>query len=140
MRGAALQNPANDASRGAVLKREVMFLWTLPAGELAAPADAAGGGFDESAKGDSEDAGDRAVVRGTIDALLLQDDALHVIDYKTDQAEMIESRLPVYIRQVRCYARAAAAILKRPVTGGTLVFLTARRLETVEVGPVEGCG
>ncbi len=137
MRNAARRKPADDESQGAVLKREVMFLWTLPAGELSAPADAVAGGFAELAGGGSEDIGDRVVVRGTIDALLLRNNALHVLDYKTDRAEMIESRLPVYIRQVRYYARAAAAILRRPATGGTLVFLTARRLESVEVGQME---
>ncbi len=74
---------------------------------------------------------DRPLVRGIIDALLIEPAGLHVIDYKTDEPTLIAERLPVYRRQVQYYGRAAAAILQRPVIGGTLVLLSARCCETV---------
>ena len=81
--------------------------------------------------GGAEVPADRPLVRGIIDALLIEPAGLHVIDYKTDDPTLISERLPAYRRQVQYYGRAAAAILQRPVIGSTLVLLSARRCETI---------
>jgi ATP-dependent helicase/nuclease subunit A len=69
------------------------------------------------------------VVQGVIDMLVQTLNGLVVIDFKTDRVEgdALAERAGVYRGQVSLYADAAVAILKRPVAGKWLYFLTARQ-------------
>lgn len=85
---------------------------------------------NDAAKGREElpDGSDYVVVQGTIDALVVGDAGLEVIDYKTDRVspEGIGALLEHYTGQVSWYAFAAETILRRPVTRARVVFLHAR--------------
>jgi ATP-dependent helicase/nuclease subunit A len=121
MREITMKKTAGD--KGVEIFREQVFLWSLPPDKNA----------DENENVASFDRTDQVLVRGAIDVLLLDGNAVHIIDYKTDVPAMIESRLPAYHKQVQYYARAAAGILHRPITSATLVFLSVRRCEIVDL-------
>ncbi|NNM84244.1 MAG: UvrD-helicase domain-containing protein [Phycisphaerales bacterium] len=116
------------------LLRELPFLWSVPVTEL---------GADDPTGVDLSNPADRPLVRGVIDVLLLEDgppNAIgpsarqgHIIDYKTDAPEYVDARLEMYQRQLCYYARAVREILNIPITGGSLIFLTARHVQAVQV-------
>jgi len=58
-----------------------------------------------------------------------------LIDFKTDavSGRQVKERAQTYAAQMRLYARALERIYKRPVTRAALYFLTARRLEQIEL-------
>ncbi len=126
---------AKQATQEYQVRRELSFLWSVPAVEVAralGPIEPNAGQMDWSLKISvlaQESTEDHTLIRGTMDALLIEPDGVEIIDYKTDAAEFIASRLPAYQRQVRYYARAASAILNRPVRKTALIFFSARRIE-----------
>ncbi len=79
--------------------------------------------------------GDRVLVRGIVDGIIVGGDSLDIIDFKTDAIEPTEAaeRARDYAPQVTLYARAMARLWRRPVRACHLVFLTAR--EIVRVTP-----
>ncbi|HHY34307.1 MAG TPA: helicase-exonuclease AddAB subunit AddA [Firmicutes bacterium] len=101
------------------VKREVPFTLRLPADLFSkSPANSVGG-FDGS---------DYVVVQGTIDALVMGDEGIEIIDYKTDRVSREDTGALVerYTSQVSWYAFAAETILQRPVSRARVVFLQAR--------------
>ncbi|MBE3519218.1 MAG: helicase-exonuclease AddAB subunit AddA [Firmicutes bacterium] len=101
------------------VKREVPFTLRLPAALFSkSPPDSTG----------TLDGSDYVVVQGTIDVLVVGDEGLEIIDYKTDRAsrESTDALVELYTPQVSWYALAAETILRRPVTRARLVFLQAR--------------
>jgi ATP-dependent helicase/nuclease subunit A len=80
----------------------------------------------------SGDPRDRVMVRGRVDAILIEDEGLQVIDYKTDRVSVdtVDARAEFYAAQIDAYAEALARITHRPVRASTLVFLTPRLLRT----------
>ena len=132
--GKRMRQAAIKSSRNHQLLRELSFLWSLPAMQAA--------DMNPAAQAGSSDAGilrrnaadsptgclDIMLIRGTIDALLIEPDALEIIDYKTDASAFIPSRLSAYQQQVHYYARATADILKMPVHRTSLVFFSSRQI------------
>ncbi len=88
---------------------------------------------------------DRVLVRGIIDGVLPASDGLEIIDFKTDAIgpEAATDRAKRYRSQLELYAGAAARLWRRPARTCRLVFLSARRIVTWQVGAVsqisEGC-
>lgn len=82
-------------------------------------------------------AGDYRLVRGILDGVLVEQDALEVVDYKTDAigADGIQQRSDFYRPQVTLYAKAVARMWRRPVRNCWLVFLTPRQV--IEITPRE---
>lgn len=107
------------ASPGAILHRELAFIELGPAG----PAGSVEGGIVNAAE-------DRVLVRGIVDLALEEDEAIELVDYKTDRvaAEAVPRRATEYAPQVSSYARAMAKVFRKPVTACHLVFLSARRV------------
>ncbi|MGC9258500.1 MAG: UvrD-helicase domain-containing protein [Phycisphaerae bacterium] len=133
--GQRLQVAAVKATKEHQLRRELSFLWSIPAAQAARAIDPTQQSAESAdslfAPGRLTQGAttDQTLIRGTIDALLIEPDGVEVIDYKTDAAEFIELRLPAYQRQVGYYAGAASAILHRPVRQTALIFFAARRIE-----------
>lgn len=105
---------------GDAFRREVMFLSTEPAET-----------FDRTLP---EPGDGPVVVRGIVDGLLLCDDALELIEYKTDRIspDEADARAKQYALQVRLYTRAMARSWRRPVRRSWLVFLHPRSLVELE--------
>ncbi len=76
---------------------------------------------------------DAVIVRGIVDALVVTEAALELIDYKTDalpdEAALAE-RVALYSHQLAYYAAALQSIYARPVRSATLIFLSKRRIVT----------
>ncbi|HSW10443.1 MAG TPA: helicase-exonuclease AddAB subunit AddA [Bacillota bacterium] len=104
-------------------RREVPFTLALPAAEV----------YPDMPR--EQAAGERVLVQGVIDLILEEPDGLLILDFKTDRvvAGTEAAAAGSHSFQVRMYARAAAALLGRPVTGTFLHFLAANL--TVEVPP-----
>jgi ATP-dependent helicase/nuclease subunit A len=83
--------------------------------------------------GDSLDPMDRIMVRGRIDALVVDGGGLVVVDYKTDRVttETIEPRVEFYRAQVQSYRDAIANIAELPVRSVYLAFLTPHELRVL---------
>lgn len=81
-------------------------------------------------------ADDRVLVRGRLDALVVEADALTIVDYKTDRIEPtdVAARAAFYAPQLRAYADAVSRLLGRRVTRAVAVFLTPRAIVDVAVG------
>lgn len=74
------------------------------------------------------------MMQGTVDAILIEDEQIAIIDYKTDRGnEDLDTLAARYARQVSAYAIALERAWKRPVSQGWLYF-TARS-EAVCVWP-----
>ncbi|HHY38829.1 MAG TPA: helicase-exonuclease AddAB subunit AddA [Clostridia bacterium] len=73
--------------------------------------------------------GEIIVVQGVIDCLLVSDDGITLIDYKTDRvsAEDISAVIEKYRVQLQLYSRAVERILCRPVTEKYLYFFSLGR-------------
>ncbi len=132
MRKAAAHNRTDHQ-----ILRELSFLWSIPAAEAAQKSPAANPGMVNSTKEGTPgasgiDSSERILIRGTIDALLIEPDQIEIIDYKTDAATFIAARLPAYRQQVNYYAHAAEHILKKPVRRTSLVFFSARQIQCGE--------
>jgi ATP-dependent helicase/nuclease subunit A len=82
----------------------------------------------------SDDPADQVMIRGRIDALLVDESGrLTVVDYKTDRVdtEAVAARAAFYAPQVRLYRRAMERLTPRAVEAVHLVFLGARRVVTL---------
>lgn len=82
---------------------------------------------------DEGDASDQQMVRGRIDALLVEDDGLTLIDYKTDRVtgDTIAKRVAFYQGQIDAYRDNIARLTHRKIKAAYLVFLTARTIQAV---------
>ncbi len=82
----------------------------------------------------SDDPRDAMLVRGMVDALRVSEEALELLDYKTDRvpAERIGERAALYRSQILAYTRAVETVYQKPVTNAWLVFLHPRELVLVE--------
>ncbi len=76
------------------------------------------------------DASDRILVRGVVDGILDDGDALEIVDYKTDRIadDQVETRSRLYVRQLGLYASAAEAVFGLSVRKAHLAFLTPRKM------------
>ena len=105
------------------VRREVPFTLAMPAAEVYPDIPIV------------QAAGERVLVQGIIDLILEEADGLVILDFKTDR--VIPGTEPAladrYSSQVRLYARAAATLLDRPVSGTFLYFLASGL--TIEVPP-----
>ncbi len=66
------------------------------------------------------------VLQGIVDMIIPTEDGLVIVDFKTDRVseDTINERAEQYTEQLRSYGRAASEILKQPVAGAWLYFLT----------------
>lgn len=132
--GTRMRQAAIQSSRSHQLLRELNFLWSLPARQAvginptAPPSLSLDTIMAPVATKPHTTGLDIMLIRGTIDGLLIEPDFLEIIDYKTDAASFIPSRLPAYQQQVRYYASAAAEILKKPVHQTSLIFFSTRQI------------
>jgi len=105
---------------GADYRREFRYLATEPVSSIActvaAPTD------------------DRVLVRGIVDGILVGNDGLEVVDFKTDaiHAEHLAERVEHYRGQVVLYSQAMTKLWRRPVQRCWLVFLTARQVMALD--------
>ncbi len=74
---------------------------------------------------DTEAAGERVMLQGVADCLILEPDGLTVVDFKTDRVSSGREaeRAAVYYGQLRAYAMAIGCIFNRPVRRCVLYFL-----------------
>lgn len=97
------------------VKREVAFTLGLPAGEV----------YPDLGPEETE----KVIVQGIIDCLLLEEDGIVLVDYKTDRVR--EEDLPRvvagYRHQLELYARAVEAIYAQPVKEKYLYFFQLGR-------------
>jgi ATP-dependent helicase/nuclease subunit A len=110
-----------DAKRA---KREVAVY-------LAAAAEGAEGSVDPL---------DQVMIRGRLDALVIDDDSVTIVDYKTDAVSEahVPERAESYRAQLATYARAVERITGKPVKGALLAFLTPRVIWRLPLSPVLG--
>jgi ATP-dependent helicase/nuclease subunit A len=101
-------------SAGKAYRREFRFVTTEPA-QFFDPA------VDEAS-------GDRVLVRGIADGVLVGEDEIELIDFKTDAIGDgdLDSRVAYYKPQMVMYARAISRLWRLPVRAASLVFLTPR--------------
>ena len=85
--------------------------------------------YAEPADG-STDPLDQTMVRGRLDAALVEDGGLTLVDYKTDRvtADTVAQRAAFYRPQIDIYRTQLQRLTKRPVTAAYLVFLSAERI------------
>ncbi len=116
--GRLTQTPAHQ------VLREWPFTLGLPLDELSAY------GFNAP---ESDLVNEQIIVQGIADLVIATDQGLHLVDFKTDRitAAQLPQRTEGYAQQLALYARAAQAILKRPVMGRWLHFLALN--QAVEV-------
>lgn len=72
-----------------------------------------------------------ALVQGTIDALIVDDDGITVIDYKTDRVKDEETLRERYTRQLQLYGEAAGRALDLPIKD--LILYSFRLEKEVQV-------
>ena len=87
---------------------------------------------------DGTDPGEWVLVQGVIDALAVEPQGLLLVDYKTDRLAGRTARDEAttrYGRQLRLYARAAAAAWGRPVREAWIVWLAMAQAVAVALGP-----
>ncbi len=104
-------------SETAKVYREIPFVLAIEPGELAQGAEAAS-------------LEDRLIVRGIIDALIVEDGLDTIVDFKTDRISKAEltQRAKEYQWQIRMYARAVEDILHVAKLHKVLYFLSIREL------------
>ncbi|MFZ5646439.1 MAG: helicase-exonuclease AddAB subunit AddA [Bacillota bacterium] len=109
--GFFLSDPGKRVLKAAVVKRELPFSLTVPAGEIYP-------GIKEIYSGE------RVFIQGVIDCLADEGDGCIVIDYKTDRLALpgLENIPEKYINQMGWYARAVEAITGRPVKERYIYF------------------
>lgn len=89
------------------LLREYAFITSLPASEILAELPA-------------EYTGEPVLVQGIADAVLVFEDSVEIVDYKTDRRKTAQDLIERYGLQLRIYARAVAKRLGKPVTRLTI--------------------
>ena len=104
-------------SEAAKVYREIPFVLAIEPGELAEGAEAAG-------------LEDRLIVRGIIDALIVEDGRATIVDFKTDRIskEALAQRAKEYEWQLEMYGRAVEDILQVAKVRKVLYFLSRREL------------
>ena len=104
-------------ANAAKVERELPFTIRLGTAELRR----IGLGEDAAELGEK----DFVVVQGVVDLAVIGDEAILVLDYKTDSMneDGVAEKVEHYGPQLRLYAHALAAIYRRPVTGAWLHFL-----------------
>ena len=120
------------------LFRELTFFWTRPPDEMLQQPAAHGTAFGNPTMEEPISPADRVLVRGAMDALVIDEQGILLIDYKTDAINNIAQRRAMYQVQVRLYACAVREILNLPEAtsmDGMLVFLQARNCENVSLEP-----
>ena len=77
---------------------------------------------------------DRPLLRGIIDALIVEDSQATIVDFKTDRVTgpQLLQRAQSYRWQMQMYSRAVQDILGWPVTRKILYFLSLRELITLD--------
>ncbi len=105
-----------DAPQSVQIHKERSFTYAMPAKRLWPEASAEA----------------RISLRGAVDLLLISENSLEIVDYKTD-ARLTDQALEQYRRQVTLYGEALHAILGKPVRQASLVFLTSRQICPVTV-------
>jgi len=82
-------------------------------------------------------AGEEILLQGIVDCIVVEDDGVTVLDFKTDHvwAQALQARAEEYALQLRVYAKAMARLLQKPVKRCVLVFLFTG--ESVEI-PLTG--
>jgi ATP-dependent helicase/nuclease subunit A len=85
----------------------------------------------------SADPLDCVMVRGRVDMLVIEQDGLTVVDFKTDRvtSSTIDTRATGYENQIRAYANALRSITNLPIKSAMLVFLYARSIRTIALQP-----
>ena len=105
--------------------RELDFITALPASAVLAAQGSA------RPQADSAAAQARVLVQGIADIVLVFDDHIELLDYKTDRSKTADELLRAYAAQLRLYARAIGRRLApTPVTRCTLYsFALGRELD-----------
>jgi ATP-dependent helicase/nuclease subunit A len=87
----------------------------------------------------SDDPLDQVMIRGRLDALVIDDSSVTIIDYKTDAVSeaQVPARAEAYRAQLATYARAVERITGKPVKAALLAFLTPRVVWTLRL-PLPG--
>ena len=101
--------------------REIPFVLAVEPGEIIEGAQAEG-------------LGDWPLLRGVIDALIVEDGAATIVDFKTDRVSGadVAARAEQYRWQLRMYGRAVKDILGVEVARKVLYFMKPRKLITIE--------
>jgi len=100
---------------GAKILREQEFMMKVPLNELV-----------ETRVTDS------VLVQGIIDLLIIKDDQIIIIDYKTTNSKNLEKTAKKYLTQLRCYQKAVEEIYFRPVKQKFLYFFLQERLILID--------
>ncbi|MHC4553327.1 MAG: 3'-5' exonuclease, partial [Planctomycetota bacterium] len=121
-----------QANAGAVL-REWPFTYGLSSNDitkrcqkpLISPADTTKRGQEPFSSEEDE----IVVVQGIVDMIIPTEEGLVIVDFKTDRVteETVQQRADRYTEQLRTYAKAAGAILNRPVAAAWLYFLNPQK-------------
>lgn len=79
------------------------------------------------------------VVQGVIDMIIPTEAGLVIVDFKTDKIskEDVADRAARYLTQIALYARAAEAILKKPIAASFLYFLHPRLAYPVPIRQID---
>ncbi|AQQ70304.1 ATP-dependent helicase/nuclease subunit A [Limihaloglobus sulfuriphilus] len=72
--------------------------------------------------------GDNVIIQGIVDMIIDRGEDIVIVDFKTDRvdSESISHRAELYRKQLEFYSRAAAAVLKKPVSRLLLYFVSSR--------------
>ena len=81
-----------------------------------------------------ESAGDEILLQGVVDCCFVEDGALHVIDFKTDEVtpETLMEKTMLYAAQLRAYGSAMVRVTGLPVKSRSIYFFALG--EAVEIG------
>ena len=112
----------------------------LPFTARFSPAEIEALDVDESdlAPGSGEDF---IVVQGAVDLAVIHDEAIEIVDFKTDgmKARDLGAKRALYEPQIRLYARALTKVYRKPVQRAALHFLTlGRTVDVIAVGDDDG--
>jgi ATP-dependent helicase/nuclease subunit A len=93
--------------------REWPFTFSVSPGEFGVPT-----------KGD----GDNVIIQGIVDMIIDRGEDIVIVDFKTDRVDSasMPQRAELYRKQLEFYSRAAAAVLKKPVSRLLLYFVSSR--------------
>lgn len=107
--------------QSAGLRREIAFAARIPPDR-----------YDPSVT--SADLRDTILLRGVVDAVLISEQSLEIIDYKTDRiaSDQVAARAESYRPQLAAYLEAISTAFKRPAGTGWLVFLEPREIVRID--------
>lgn len=100
---------------GAKLLREQEFMMKIPLNELLKTG-----------------VSDEVLVQGIIDLVIIKDDQIIILDYKTSNTRDIEKTAKSYLTQLLCYQKAVEAACGRPVKQKFLYFFLQERLILID--------